>query len=74
MRKLNRRQPFAAHAAAIGQSGFAAFGGVAIQKTVLPFAAHFRWLILAFHLFSIELCRTATGWVNEPRGLSATGA
>ena len=48
-RVLNRRQAFASHAAAIGQRGFAALARIAVKKSVLPFAADFRWLILAFH-------------------------
>jgi hypothetical protein len=64
---------FAAHATAIGQSGFAAFAGVAVQETVLPFAANFRWLILAFHLFSIQLSRSANGWLTS-RAFSAREA
>jgi len=51
---LNRRQAFASHAAAIGQRGFAALARIAVKKPVLPFAADFRRLILAFHkLFSV---------------------
>ena len=46
---LNRSEALAAHAAAIGQGGLAALGRVAIQKTMLPLAANFRWLILTFH-------------------------
>jgi hypothetical protein len=46
---LNRRQAFAAHTAAIGQRGFAALARITVKKSVLPFAADFRWLILAFH-------------------------
>ncbi len=49
--KSNRRQAFAAHAAAVGQRGLAALGGIAVQKPVLAFAADFRRLILAFHKF-----------------------
>jgi len=48
-RELNRRQAFAALAAAVAQRGAAAFGGFAGKKPVLPFAADFRRLILAFH-------------------------
>jgi hypothetical protein len=48
-RGLNRRQAFAAHAAAIGQRGLAALARITVKKSVLPFAADFRWLILAFH-------------------------
>jgi hypothetical protein len=39
----------ASDAAAIGQSGAAAFAGIAIQETMLAFAPDFRRLILAFH-------------------------
>jgi hypothetical protein len=46
---LNRRQAFASHAAAIGKRGFAALARIAVKKSVLPFAADFRRLILAFH-------------------------
>jgi hypothetical protein len=49
MAGLNGRQAFAALAAAVAQRGAAALGGFAGEKSVLPFAAHFRWLILAFH-------------------------
>jgi hypothetical protein len=48
---LNRRQAFASHAAAIGKRGFATLARIAVEKSVLPFAADFRWLILAFHNF-----------------------
>jgi len=47
--RLNRRQAFAAHAAAIGQSGLAALGAATIEETVLPFAANLGRLILSFH-------------------------
>jgi hypothetical protein len=46
---LNRRQAFAAHAAAIGKRGFATLARIAVKKSVLPAAADFRRLILAFH-------------------------
>jgi len=49
MPESNRSQPLATNAPAIGQSSLAAFGGVTIQKAVLPLAADFRRLILAFH-------------------------
>ena len=45
----NRGQAFAAHPAAVGQGGLAALGRVAVQETVLPFAAYLRRLILALH-------------------------
>jgi hypothetical protein len=45
----NRSQTFAAHAAAVAQDCPAALGGIAGQKAVLPFAANFRRLVLAFH-------------------------
>ena len=40
-RRLNRRQAFAAHAAAIGKRGFAALARIAVKKSVLPSAADF---------------------------------
>ena len=43
------RQAFAALAAAVAQRGAAGLGGFAGEKPVLPLAAHFLWLILAFH-------------------------
>jgi len=46
---LNRRQAFAAFAAAVAQCGAATLGGFAGEKPVLPFAPDFRRLILAFH-------------------------
>jgi hypothetical protein len=54
-RELNRRQAFATVAAAVAQRGAAAPGGFAGEKPVLPFAAHFFWLILAFHKFRFRL-------------------
>ena len=45
----NRSEPFPTHAAAIGQGGFAALGGITVQEAVLPLAADFGRLILAFH-------------------------
>jgi hypothetical protein len=69
--KLNRRQTLASDAAAIGQSGFAALGGVTIQKTVLPFAANFRWLILAFHVSSLNcVAQQWAGSTNRSRVLA----
>ena len=47
--KSNRRQAFAAVAAAVGQRGLAALAGIAVKKPVLAFATDFRRLILAFH-------------------------
>ena len=47
--KSNRRQAFAAVAAAVGQRGLAALAGIAIEKSMLAFATDFRRLILAFH-------------------------
>jgi len=47
--KLNRRQASATHATAVGQRGLAALARIAVKKSVLPFAADFRRLILAFH-------------------------
>ncbi len=45
----NRGESLASHAAPISQSGPSALGAFAGQKPVLPLAADFRWLILAFH-------------------------
>ena len=50
--KSNRRQAFAAVAAAVGQGGLAALARITVEKSVLAFAADFRRLILAFHKFS----------------------
>ena len=47
--RLDRRQAFASDAAAVAQRGFAALARIAVEKSVLPFAADFRRLILAFH-------------------------
>lgn len=49
MGRLHGGQPLAADAAAIGEGGLAAFGGVAVQKTMLPLAADLGRLILTFH-------------------------
>jgi hypothetical protein len=49
MAGLNGRQAFATDAAAVGQRGLAALARIAVEKPVLPFAADFRRLILAFH-------------------------
>jgi hypothetical protein len=51
MAGLDWRQSFAAFAAAIAQRGASATGGFAGKEPVLPFPAHFLWLILAFHKF-----------------------
>ena len=48
-RRLNGRQAFAPHPAAVAQGGPTAFGGFAGKESMLPFASDFRWLILAFH-------------------------
>jgi hypothetical protein len=39
----------ASSATAIAQRSATAFGGIALQETVLTFAPDFRWLILTFH-------------------------
>jgi hypothetical protein len=46
---LNRSQTFATHATAVRKDAPAAFAGVAVQKSMLPLAAHLGGLILAFH-------------------------
>jgi len=53
--RLDRRETLAASTAAIAQNGAATLFGLAIEKTVLPFAADFRWLILPFHVLSSNL-------------------
>jgi hypothetical protein len=46
----------ASGAAAIAQSGAAAFGGIALQEAMLAFAPDFRRLILTFHfIISIKI-------------------
>jgi hypothetical protein len=52
-RLLDGRQAFAADATAVRQSGAAALGRVAIQKSVLPLAANLGRLVLTFHKFLI---------------------
>jgi len=47
--QLNRREAFAALAAAIAQNGAPALARISVQKPVLTLAPDFRWLILAFH-------------------------
>jgi hypothetical protein len=49
---LYGRQTFAPDAAPIAQNPLAAFARVPAEKSVLPFAAHFRRLILSFHKIS----------------------
>jgi hypothetical protein len=51
-RELNRRQAFAAVAAAVAQDGAAALARIAIKKPVLTLAPDFGRLILAFHKFN----------------------
>jgi hypothetical protein len=50
--KSNRRQAFAPVAPSVSERGLAALAGIAIEKSVLAFAADFRRLILAFHKFN----------------------
>lgn len=56
-RESNRRETFAARAPATGQGGPTAPGLAAGKKSVLTFAADFRWLILAFHKLNCVLTR-----------------
>jgi hypothetical protein len=58
---LKRREAFAARATAAGKRGTAAPAGLAGQKPVLPFAAGFRRLILAFHKFLKFVSGAKTG-------------
>jgi hypothetical protein len=53
--KSDRREAFAALAAAIAQGGAAAPCGFAGEKPVLAFPTQFLRLILAFHKFKIRL-------------------
>jgi hypothetical protein len=53
--KSDRREAFAALAAAIAQGRAATPCGFAGEKPVLAFPAHFLRLILAFHKFKIRL-------------------
>jgi len=48
--RLHRGEAFAADAAAVAEDSFAALGGVAAEKTVLPPAADLRGLILSLHI------------------------
>ena len=47
--RLDGSQAFAADTAPVGEGGFAALGGITGKQSVLPLAAKFRRLILAFH-------------------------
>jgi hypothetical protein len=47
--RLDRREAVASDAAAVAQRGLAALARISVKKSVLPFAADFRRLILAFH-------------------------
>jgi len=47
---LNRRETFAAHAAAVAERGAPALAGIAVQEPVLALAPDFRRLILTFHV------------------------
>jgi hypothetical protein len=49
--RLDRSQAFASYAAAVLKDCPAAFCGVAAAKSMLPLAADFGRLILAFHFF-----------------------
>ncbi len=46
---LNRGQPLASYATAIGQGSLAALARIPVKKSVLPFPAHLGWLILSLH-------------------------
>jgi len=50
--KSNRRQALATKPAAVAQDGLAAFARIAVEKSMLPFAADLGRLILAFHKFN----------------------
>lgn len=60
----------ASGAAAITQSGAAAFGGIALQKAMLAFAPDFRRLILTFHFiirFKTDVANILRGATPLPR-------
>jgi hypothetical protein len=67
MRKpgLYGRQAFAPNPAAVAQDGAPAAAGVAAQKSVLPFPANFRRLILSFHK-SVPPSHPARLYLNDP--------
>jgi hypothetical protein len=65
--KSNRREAFAAEAAAVAQDGLAALARIAVEKSVLPFAADFRWLILAFHKFKFAISAWETPLTEQRR-------
>jgi hypothetical protein len=62
------RQAFAALAAAVAQRGAAGLGGFAGEKPVLPLAAHFLWLILAFHKLTSFRDKTGAREDNHESG------
>jgi hypothetical protein len=55
--KLDRGQALPPNPPAIAQYGLATLARVAIQKTMLPFPANLRRLILSLHKFSSVLTR-----------------
>jgi len=73
-KRSNRRQAFAAHAAAIPQNAFAALGRIAGQKAMLPLAADFRRLVLAFHRSIAIQVRQIAAKATTPWKRSIIGA
>jgi hypothetical protein len=61
-------QAFATFATAIAQRGAAALGGFAGEKPVLPLAAHFLRLILAFHKLTSFRDKTGAREDNHETG------
>jgi hypothetical protein len=53
--------------AAIGQGGFAAFGGIALQEAMLAFAPDFRRLVLTFHfIISVKIAVATLSGEQHP--------
>ena len=68
MSLLDRCQPLAPRAAAVSQDGAPTLARVAIEKSVLPFAADFRRLILSLHKFVLRSPGdgSRSGMANHP--------
>jgi len=66
-------QTFASDPSAVGQGGSPTFGGIAVQKTVLPFPANFRWLILPFHACCLVI-QMAQTTCPKTQGLLPSGS
>jgi hypothetical protein len=74
MAGLHGRQAFAARTAASGERGASAAGFLAGKKPVLPLAADFRGLVLAFHKIKIRCvlaAKRAAQHNNQPACVKA---